>query len=169
MKALTWQGREKVSVDHVPDPRIEVPTDAVIQVTSAAICGSDLHLYSVLGPFLKPGDVLGHDGLLGLPQPGRLELPGSRPVGGPERADQAGRPLGTDGQAGVGEDRAVPGADQVAAREAGLVADDLQRRGHGDRIQQSPRPVEPFCPPSGGRPHPCRITLGEAARRIGGR
>jgi threonine dehydrogenase-like Zn-dependent dehydrogenase len=61
MKALTWQGREKVGIDHVPDPRIEQPTDAVIQVTSAAICGSDLHLYSVLGPFLKPGDVLGHE------------------------------------------------------------------------------------------------------------
>ena len=61
MKALTWQGREKVSVDNVPDPRIEEPTDAVIQVTSTAICGSDLHLYSVLGPFLKPGDVLGHE------------------------------------------------------------------------------------------------------------
>ena len=63
MRALTWQGREKVSVDHVPDPRIEEPTDAVIQVTSAAICGSDLHLYSQLGPFLAPGDVLGHESM----------------------------------------------------------------------------------------------------------
>ena len=63
MKALTWQGKEKVRVDNVPDPRIEEPTDAVIQVTSAAICGSDLHLYSVLGPFLAPGDVLGHESM----------------------------------------------------------------------------------------------------------
>ena len=63
MKALTWQGKEKVRVDTVPDPRIEEPTDAVIQVTSAAICGSDLHLYSVLGPFLAPGDVLGHESM----------------------------------------------------------------------------------------------------------
>ena len=61
MKALTWQGKEKVSVDNVPDPRIETSTDAVIKVTSTAICGSDLHLYSVLGPFLSPGDVLGHE------------------------------------------------------------------------------------------------------------
>ncbi len=61
MKALTWQGKETVSVEEVPDPRIEQPTDAVIKVTSTAICGSDLHLYSVLGPFLNKGDVLGHE------------------------------------------------------------------------------------------------------------
>jgi threonine dehydrogenase-like Zn-dependent dehydrogenase len=61
MKALTWQGTEKVSVEDVPDPRIEQPNDAIIKVTSAAICGSDLHLYKVLGPFLHPGDVLGHE------------------------------------------------------------------------------------------------------------
>ncbi|MFF3064966.1 alcohol dehydrogenase catalytic domain-containing protein [Oerskovia sp. NPDC057915] len=61
MRALTWQGREKVSVEDVPDPRIEEPTDAVVRVTSTAICGSDLHLYSVLGMYLDPGDVLGHE------------------------------------------------------------------------------------------------------------
>ncbi|GAA3209986.1 alcohol dehydrogenase catalytic domain-containing protein [Oerskovia jenensis] len=61
MRALTWQGREKVSVEDVPDPRIEEPTDAIVRVTSTAICGSDLHLYSVLGMYLDPGDVLGHE------------------------------------------------------------------------------------------------------------
>ena len=61
MRALTWQGKRKVSVETVPDPRIEAPTDAVIRVTSTAICGSDLHLYEVLGPFLTPGDILGHE------------------------------------------------------------------------------------------------------------
>jgi len=61
MRALTWQGRRQVSVETVPDPVIEEPTDAVIKVTSTAICGSDLHLYEVLGDFLKPGDVLGHE------------------------------------------------------------------------------------------------------------
>ena len=61
MKALTWQGRQKVSVEDVPDPQIQEPTDAVIKVTSTAICGSDLHLYAVLGPFLAKGDVLGHE------------------------------------------------------------------------------------------------------------
>ncbi|PWR10338.1 glutathione-dependent formaldehyde dehydrogenase [Micromonospora acroterricola] len=61
MKALTWHGRRDVRVDEVPDPRIEEPTDAIIKVTSTAICGSDLHLYEVLGPYLKPGDILGHE------------------------------------------------------------------------------------------------------------
>jgi threonine dehydrogenase-like Zn-dependent dehydrogenase len=61
MRALTWQGRESVSVENVPDPIIEQPNDAIIEVTSTAICGSDLHLYTVLGPFLNPGDVLGHE------------------------------------------------------------------------------------------------------------
>ena len=61
MKALTWHGRRDVRVDDVPDPKIECPTDAVIRVTTTAICGSDLHLYEVLGPFLDEGDVLGHE------------------------------------------------------------------------------------------------------------
>jgi threonine dehydrogenase-like Zn-dependent dehydrogenase len=61
MKALTWQGKRDVRVEEVPDPRIELPTDAIIKITSTAICGSDLHLYEVLGPYLKPGDVLGHE------------------------------------------------------------------------------------------------------------
>jgi threonine dehydrogenase-like Zn-dependent dehydrogenase len=61
MKALTYHGRRDVRVDDVPDPRIEQPTDAIIKVTSSAICGSDLHLYEVLGPFLSTGDILGHE------------------------------------------------------------------------------------------------------------
>jgi threonine dehydrogenase-like Zn-dependent dehydrogenase len=61
MRALTWQGKRSVSVETVSDPVIQQPTDAVIRVTSTAICGSDLHLYEVLGPFLTPGDVLGHE------------------------------------------------------------------------------------------------------------
>ena len=63
MKALTWQGKRHVSVDEVPDPRIEKPTDIVIRITSTAICGSDLHLYEVFGPFLTPGDILGHESM----------------------------------------------------------------------------------------------------------
>jgi len=61
MKALTWHGKRDVRVDTVPDPAIEEPTDAIIRVTSSGICGSDLHLYEVLAPFLKEGDVLGHE------------------------------------------------------------------------------------------------------------
>jgi threonine dehydrogenase-like Zn-dependent dehydrogenase len=63
MKAVTWQGKRNVRVDDVPDPRVEEPTDAVIRVTSTAICGSDLHLYEVLGMFMTPGDILGHEAM----------------------------------------------------------------------------------------------------------
>ncbi|AMM21360.1 glutathione-dependent formaldehyde dehydrogenase [Frondihabitans sp. PAMC 28766] len=61
MKALTYQSVEHVSVEDVPNPIIVEPTDAIIRVTSAAICGSDLHLYDVFGPYLDKGDVLGHE------------------------------------------------------------------------------------------------------------
>jgi threonine dehydrogenase-like Zn-dependent dehydrogenase len=61
MKAVTFHGRRDVRVDTVPDPRIEEPTDAVVRITSTAICGSDLHLYEVLGMFIDEGDILGHE------------------------------------------------------------------------------------------------------------
>jgi threonine dehydrogenase-like Zn-dependent dehydrogenase len=61
VKALTWRGPRDVRVENVPDPKLEADTDAIIRVTSSGICGSDLHLYEVLAPFLDPGDVLGHE------------------------------------------------------------------------------------------------------------
>ncbi|MFI1004665.1 zinc-dependent alcohol dehydrogenase [Streptomyces galbus] len=61
MKAVTWQGKRDVRVEEVPDPRIEEPTDAIIRITSSGLCGSDLHLYEVLTPFMTPGDILGHE------------------------------------------------------------------------------------------------------------
>ncbi|MEA2214239.1 MAG: hypothetical protein QOF83_4187 [Solirubrobacteraceae bacterium] len=61
MRAVTWHGKRDVRVDSVPDPAIEKPTDAVIRITTTAICGSDLHLYEVLSPFMNPGDILGHE------------------------------------------------------------------------------------------------------------
>jgi threonine dehydrogenase-like Zn-dependent dehydrogenase len=61
MKAVAWHGKRDVRVDNVPDPRIQRPTDAVVRITSSGICGSDLHLYEVLGPFINEGDVLGHE------------------------------------------------------------------------------------------------------------
>lgn len=61
MRALTWQGLGDVRVTDVPDPVLQEPTDALVRVTSTAICGSDLHLYDVLGPYLHSGDVLGHE------------------------------------------------------------------------------------------------------------
>jgi threonine dehydrogenase-like Zn-dependent dehydrogenase len=61
VRAVTWQGFEDVRVSEVPDPRIEHPTDALVEITSTAICGSDLHLYRPLTPFMEPGDILGHE------------------------------------------------------------------------------------------------------------
>ena len=61
MRAVTWQGKGKVSVEEVPDPRIEQPDDIVIKVTSTGLCGSDLHLYGPMAPFMAAGDVLGHE------------------------------------------------------------------------------------------------------------
>ena len=61
MKALTWHGLGDVRVEEVPDPRIQEPTDAIVRVTSTAICGSDLHLYGVLAPYLSAGDIIGHE------------------------------------------------------------------------------------------------------------
>jgi threonine dehydrogenase-like Zn-dependent dehydrogenase len=61
MKAVTWQGKRKISVEEVPDPTIKEPTDIIIKITSTAICGSDLHLYEVMTPFMDKGDILGHE------------------------------------------------------------------------------------------------------------
>ena len=61
MKAVVWHGTKDVRVEEVPDPKIEQPTDAIVRLTSTAICGSDLHLYGVLGPFIDKGDILGHE------------------------------------------------------------------------------------------------------------
>src|SRR4051812_1533352 len=61
MKAVTWHGRRDVRVDDVPDPAIELVTDAIVRITSSGICGSDLHLYEVMGPFMGEGDVIGHE------------------------------------------------------------------------------------------------------------
>jgi threonine dehydrogenase-like Zn-dependent dehydrogenase len=61
MKAVTWHGKRDVRVDNVPDPKIEQPTDAIVRITSSGICGSDLHLYEVMGPYMGVGDILGHE------------------------------------------------------------------------------------------------------------
>ena len=63
MKAVTWHGKRDVRVDTVPDPSIQDPADVIVRVTSSGICGSDLHLYEVLGPFLEVGDILGHEAM----------------------------------------------------------------------------------------------------------
>jgi threonine dehydrogenase-like Zn-dependent dehydrogenase len=61
MRAVTWQAKRKVSVENVDDPKIKEPTDAIVRITTTAICGSDLHLYELMAPFLDKGDILGHE------------------------------------------------------------------------------------------------------------
>jgi threonine dehydrogenase-like Zn-dependent dehydrogenase len=61
MRAVTWHGKRDIRVEEVPDPKIEEPTDAIIRVTTTGLCGSDLHLYEPLAPFMTPGDVVGHE------------------------------------------------------------------------------------------------------------
>jgi hypothetical protein len=63
MRAVTWQGKREVSVETVPDPIIEQPSDAIIRITSTNICGSDLHLYETLTAFMGQGDIMGHEPL----------------------------------------------------------------------------------------------------------
>jgi threonine dehydrogenase-like Zn-dependent dehydrogenase len=63
VKAVVWHGKEDVRVEDVPDPTLEEPTDAIVRVTSTAICGSDLHLYAKLSPVMREGDVLGHEAM----------------------------------------------------------------------------------------------------------
>ncbi|MGI8942197.1 MAG: zinc-dependent alcohol dehydrogenase [Actinomycetota bacterium] len=61
MKALTWHGKRDVRIDTVADPTIQEPTDAVVRITTTGVCGSDLHLYELMGPFMEQGDILGHE------------------------------------------------------------------------------------------------------------
>ncbi len=63
MKALCWQGKNKVSVENVPDPKILNSRDAIIKITTAAICGSDLHLYNGYIPTMEKGDIMGHENM----------------------------------------------------------------------------------------------------------
>lgn len=61
MKALCWHGKKDIRCDTVPDPQIEAPRDAIVKVSSCAICGSDLHLFDGFMPGMKAGDIVGHE------------------------------------------------------------------------------------------------------------
>ena len=61
MRAVAWHGKRDVRVETFPDPKIQHPTDAIVRITSSGICGSDLHLYELMGPFMDAGDILGHE------------------------------------------------------------------------------------------------------------
>ncbi|MFW6773868.1 alcohol dehydrogenase catalytic domain-containing protein [Nocardioides sp. CPCC 205120] len=83
MKAVTWQGSQDMRVQEVPDPTIQDPGDVIVRITSTGLCGSDLHLYEPLGPFMTPGDVVGHEpmGIVEQVGPGVETLvPGDRVV-----------------------------------------------------------------------------------------
>lgn len=83
MKALTWHGKRDVRVDTVPDPTVEDPTDVIVRITTTGLCGSDLHLYELLGAYIDPGDILGHEpmGIVEETGPGVSSLsPGDRVV-----------------------------------------------------------------------------------------
>jgi threonine dehydrogenase-like Zn-dependent dehydrogenase len=78
MKAVVWEGKRDVRVQTVPDPVIEEPTDAIVRITSSGLCGSDLHLYEVMAPYMTPGDVLGHEPM-GIVQEVGAEVTGIAP------------------------------------------------------------------------------------------
>ena len=83
MKAVVWHGRHDVRVEDVADPSIQDPGDAIVRITSTGLCGSDLHLYEVLAPFMTPGDIVGHEpmGIVQEVGPGVARLrPGDRVV-----------------------------------------------------------------------------------------
>ena len=78
MKAVTWHGKRDVRVEDVPDPAVKEPTDAIVRITSSGLCGSDLHLYEVLSPYMAEGDVLGHEPM-GVVEEVGSEVTGLRP------------------------------------------------------------------------------------------
>jgi threonine dehydrogenase-like Zn-dependent dehydrogenase len=61
MRAVVWNGRRDVRTETVDDPTVQEPTDAIVRITSTGLCGSDLHLYNVMAPFMTPGDIVGHE------------------------------------------------------------------------------------------------------------
>ena len=61
MRATSWYGKHDVRVEEVPDPQILNQKDAIVKITSTAICGSDLHMYNAFVPTMKQGDILGHE------------------------------------------------------------------------------------------------------------
>ncbi|MFO0576269.1 MAG: zinc-dependent alcohol dehydrogenase [Polyangia bacterium] len=83
MRALCWHGKSDVRVDNVPDPKIQDPRDAIVRITSTAICGSDLHLYDGYMPTMEKGDILGHEPMGEVVEVGRAVTnlkPGDRVV-----------------------------------------------------------------------------------------
>jgi threonine dehydrogenase-like Zn-dependent dehydrogenase len=118
MKALVWHGKRDVQVDNVPDPKIEFPTDAIVRITTTAICGSDLHLYEVLSPFLDEGDILGHEPM-GVVEEVGSQVPNLKP--GDRVVIPFNSPLGLDGPPPPARGRVGAGSPHTA-RIRGAIA-----------------------------------------------
>ena len=139
MKAVTWHGKRDVRVEDVPDPKIEEPTDAIVRITSTAICGSDLHLYEVLAPYLTPGDVLGHE-----PMGVVVEV----------------------GKAGVRRDPAGDRARVAPGTRQGRVVCIIGRRAVAKLRQRQQRTIGTACGGARRRRAPVRGGVRRAARRV---
>ena len=123
MKALCWHGKSDVRIDSVPDPKIQDPRDAIIRITSTAICGSDLHLYDGYVPTLEEGDVLGHEAMGRVVEVGRAVTklrPGDRVVVPDgyvaETIAPWGEPVGLPGRMPAWRDDATNTADEQDAQ-----------------------------------------------------
>ena len=137
MKAVVWHGRRDVQVETVDDPVVREPTDAIVRITSTGICGSDLHLYEVLGPFMTEGDILGHDDRSGRRHRGRPLRRGVTP-GADQRGHRRDRRCGDP--APVGRSAQVVGARSRPREvpEDGPARD--RRRGPRHDRRRDPRP-----------------------------
>ena len=163
MRAACWHGRQDIHVEHVPDPKILNPGDAIVRITSTAICGSDLHLYNGFIPSMEKGDILGHEfmgevvevgrGVKNLKVGDRVVVPFPIACGHcvhvRARALFAVRelqPERLDGREAVGHS---------PARHLRLLA-------HAGRLSPAGRPNMPACPlPMSGRSR-CRTAAGRA-------
>ena len=81
MKATCWEGKRTVKVEDVPDPKILNSRDAIVRITSTAICGSDLHLYNGFVPTMERGDILGHEFMGEVVETGQIVRSDSTPNG----------------------------------------------------------------------------------------
>ena len=170
MKAVAWHGKRDVRVDTVPDPTIEEPTDAIVRITSTGICGSDLHLYEVLGPFMGEGDILGHEPM------GIVEEVGSEvtePRQGRPRRDPVQhllRPLLHVRPRAAVAVRDHPGQGPGQGRRAVRLHEAL-RPGPGRPGRVPARPAGPLRPDQGARGpvgRPLRLPLRRPPHRLAG-
>jgi len=120
MRALCWHGKTDIRCEEVPDPKIEAPRDAIIQVTSCAICGSDLHLYDGFMPGMKSGDIMGHEFMGEVVEVG-LQLSGRREAQHLPRAADVGKAVTDATDAGFVEPQDLARVQRAAEEPAAIV------------------------------------------------